>query len=255
MYSEFVASQFSKTGEIVLVPWNTPEGIRRLERSKYKMGFYRLAHNFQPQINPLYCGIATAVIILNAFRSTKGNIPSQRNLEVSTPRSWGGKRIPFPSYSQLTFLNKETDRVKSKKIINLENLKSNDRLNGSKLDPGLSLSDLKKVLEVYGLKVKMNYADKKSAAGTEIFRKVLLKVLNDENKFIVVNFKGSSMGAKTDGHISPLAAYDSQSDSVLILDVAGYKNPWYWAPIEHLYQAMSTLDNNITRGWLIISDK
>ena len=255
MYNEFGPSQFSKTTEIVLVPWNSAEGIRRLDRSEYKGSFYRLAHNFQPQINPLYCGIATSVIILNTLRSTKGNIPSQKDLEVKPPRSSGGKSLLFPSYSQLTFLNADTDKVKAREIINLDNIKEEGFTKESEIDPGLSLADLKRVLEVYGLKVKINYADKKLMAGIKSFRKVILDVLNDANKLIVVNFKGLSLGAKTNGHISPLAAYDSESDSVLILDVAGYKNPWYWVPVEHLYQAMSTLDNNVTRGWLVISDR
>jgi hypothetical protein len=38
------------------------------------------------------------------------------------------------------------------------------------------------------------------------------------------------------------------------LDVYGIENSWYWAPVEHLYKAMATLDNNIHRGWLIVSD-
>jgi hypothetical protein len=255
MYNEFEVSQFSKAKEIVLIPWNSAEGIRRLEHSKHKGDFYRLAHYFQPQINPLYCGIATSVIILNAFRANKGIIPSQKELETKTPIIWGGKRIPFPSYSQITLLNADTDKVKSKKVINLNNVKNRQALDESELNPGLSLAELKGILEVYGLKVESNYADKKPAAGIKAFRKATLNVLNDPNKFIIVNFKGSSMGAKTGGHISPLAAYDEKSDSVLILDVAGHKNPWYWAPVKHLYKAMSILDNTITRGWLIVTDK
>ena len=255
MYNKFDASQFSKTKEVVLIPWNSPEGIRRLERSKHKGDFYRLAHHFQPQINPLYCGIATSVIVLNAFRSSKGTIPSQKELETKIPMIWGGKKIPFPSYSQTTLLNRNTDKIKSKKVINLTNIKSKEVLDESELNPGLSLAELKGILEVYGLKVKIAYADKKPEVGTRNFKKILLNILDNANIFIVANFKGSSMGAKTGGHISPLAAYDDKSDSVLILDVAGHKNPWYWAPIDHLYQAMSTLDNDVTRGWLIISDK
>ncbi len=254
MYNEFSPSQFSKTGEVVLIPWNNAEGVRRLERSKFKGDFYRLAHYFQPQINPLYCGIATSVIILNALRAEKNAIPSQKKMEVKTPKVWGGKKILFPSYSQLTFLNAETDKVKPRDIINLDNVKHEEDLSEKDFDPGLSLEELKQILEQYGLKVKINHASQKSKAGIKTFGKAVTTTLNDANTFIIANFKGSRIGGKTNGHISPLAAYDENSDSVLILDVAGHKNSWYWAPLEHLYRAMMPDEQGVCRGWLIVSN-
>ena len=74
-------------------------------------------------------------------------------------------------------------------------------------------------------------------------------------RFLIVNFDGQTMGASTHGHISPVAAYDENSDSVLVLDVAGYYNPWYWAPVEHLYRAMHTLDGEHYRGYLVVEDQ
>jgi hypothetical protein len=62
------------------------------------------------------------------------------------------------------------------------------------------------------------------------------------------------MGATTGGHISPLAAYDTKSDSVLLMDVAGFENSWFWTPVEQLYRAMATLDDGVHRGWLVVSD-
>jgi hypothetical protein len=254
MYNRFEPSQFSKSKEIVLVPWNSREGIRRLERSQHKGSFYQLAHHFQPQINPLYCGVATSVIVLNALRAPQGTIPSQKQLEVKLPRVWGGDVLTYEGYSQTTLLNNETDKVKAKEIIQLKNAKSRD-VNPRDLDPGLSLAALKGILEVYGLTVNIQYADQRPATGIKAFRKTVLQALNDNGRFVIVNFHGESMGAPTDGHISPLAAYDHNSDSILILDVYGIGNSWYWAPVEHLYKAMATLDNNVHRGWLVVSDQ
>ena len=253
MYNHFEPSQFSKTKEVVLVPWNSKEGIRRLERSKHKGSFYQLAHHFQPQINPLYCGVATSVIVLNALRAPKGTIPSQKQLEVKLPEVWGGEVLTYEGYSQTTFLNAETDKVKAKEIIQLKNAKDKD-VNPSELDPGLSLTTLKGILEEYGLQVELRHADQRPTTGIKAFRKKLMQVINDTGRFMVVNFRGESMGAPTGGHISPLAAYDVKSDSVLVLDVYGIENSWYWAPVEHLYKAMATLDNNVFRGWLVVSD-
>lgn len=253
MYNTFTSSQFSKTDEIVLVPWNNKEGIRRLERSIYKASFYQLAHHFQPQINPIYCGIATSVIVLNALRTPKGTIPNQKSFELKVPKVWGGKTLPYKSYAQSTFLNNETDQIKPKEIIQLKNARGKS-VNPKNLDPGVSLETLKQILELYGAKVKIQHADKRPSTGINMFRKLVMRTLNESGRFVIVNFLGKSIGTPTGGHISPLAAYDVKSDSVLILDVYGIGNSWYWAPVEHLYKAMATLDNNIHRGWLVVSD-
>lgn len=52
-----------------------------------------------------------------------------------------------------------------------------------------------------------------------------------------------------------LAAFDAQSDSTLILDVAKYKYAPVWVGISTLRQAMATLDttSNKARGLVIVS--
>lgn len=255
-YGDFGPSTFGGYGRAVLLNWNTKEGIDRLRRSEAKQSFFYLAHHFQPQINPLYCGIATAVILLNAIRLPNGEAPSQQDLEVQKPEVWGGDTIPFRSYSQWTLLNDETDQVKSRTRIRLENITRHNSHDASHFDPGLALDELKGILEVYGLAVELRYADENVEDGATRFRAEVDATLRTAHKFVVVNFVGNTIGAATGGHISPLGAYDRLSDSVLILDVAGHKNPWYWAPLSHLYQSMHELaPEGRPRGWLMISDR
>ena len=73
--------------------------------------------------------------------------------------------------------------------------------------------------------MELHYADIDSGDAVEAFREDLRTVLMDSVRFLVVNFKGRTIGASTDGHISPVAAYDEKTDSVLLLDVAGYPIP------------------------------
>jgi hypothetical protein len=253
-YGDFSSSTFSKDNEVVVVNWNSAEGRARLTRSDSKESFYQLAHTFQPQINPLYCGIATGVILLNALRLPQGIVPSQPALEVQEPEAWGGNRIRFSSYSQLTFLNEETDRVKPRSKICLENITEQNIPDATQFDPGLALDDLRRILEVYHAKVELYYAEKDMLEGIVTFRTIAESVLKSREKFVVVNFVGNTIGTPTGGHISPLGAYDTLTDSVLVMDVAGHKNPWYWVPIAHLYQAMHTKTEDGCRGWLVVSD-
>ena len=250
-YGKFKAGIISFENEVDIVSWNSQQGQQRLLRSKYKNDYFQLAHHFQPQANPLYCGIASSVIVLNALRLKKNSVPSQLLIEVDKPQTLGGGRLAYPSYSQLTFLNEKTDVVKSRNLIEMKVLKSSKE----ELDPGLKLSQLKKILEVYNSNVEMFYADSEGESAVDKFREYLKLILKEDEKFLLVNFYGKTMGTQAEGHISPAAAYESKTDSVLLLDVAGYLNPWYWVPVEHLYLAMNTMDGEMYRGYLIVSDR
>lgn len=236
-----------------LVPWGSAEGQERLARAGYTVDFFQLAERFQPQINPLYCEIATTTIILNAFRATRGAVPSQKELEIEKPVVLGGGVIPYLSYSQWTLLNEDTDKVKPKDVIDLR-VKTEQRSSGNSIfSPGLTLAELKNIQEMYGLNVVLQYADQNQKFGTEAFREQVKAVLKEREKSIVVKFVGSSVGTATGCHISPVGAYDEASDSVLVLDVVGHKNPWYWVSLSGLYEAMHTKDGDRFRGWLVIS--
>jgi len=234
--------------------WNSEEGEKRLLRARFKTDFFQLANHYQPQIDPLSCGIATSVIVLNALRRPLDKVESQKGLEVLLPKALGGKVIAYPLYSQVTFLNEKTEKVKPKAVIRLKNVDQEGPVNPKEVDPGLTLAQLKKVLEAYGASVSLRYADREVPAGSVVFRKHLKKVLKDKDHFLIVNFEGKALGAETAGHISPIAAYDDESDSALILDTAGHKNPWVWVQVDHLYQAMKTKDGDKYRGYLIVSD-
>ncbi|MCK4708859.1 MAG: phytochelatin synthase family protein [Gammaproteobacteria bacterium] len=251
-YGNYEKSEYSDTRQ--LVSWNTREGKKRLLNAKYSEDFYQLAHHYQPQANPLYCGIASSVMVLNALRIAKNTIPSQSGLEVQKPKVWGGDKLPYKLYSQATFLNAKTDKVKPKNIIELTNITKSNQLDSSQFDPGLTLSQLKEILEVYDVKVQLNYAQGRGKNGINKFRKHLKQILGETEKFVLINYKSDKVGQAGGGHISPLGAYDAASDSVLVLDVSGHLNPWLWIPVRDLYLSMHTKDGKNYRGYLIVED-
>lgn len=239
-----------KKGEILPVDWFSREGKKRLARA-VSNDFYQLAHAYQPQINPVYASVASAVMVLNAMRLPKHAVPSQPELEIAMPKAMGGEVLPFPAFSQLTFLGAETDRIKDRAVIGLKNVTPEETDKG-KVRPGIGLADLKAMLAVYGASAEITLADR--ADGVDAFRKTAKRVLADSDHFLLVNFKGDVFGAATGGTMSPLGAYDAKSDSVLILDVTAHKNPWYWIPVPALYAAMNTQYDGTWRGYLVVSD-
>jgi len=233
--------------------WNSKDGLERLNRSKYNSDFYQLANFYQPQENPLYCGAATAVIILNA--SNYGEISSQKTGEVKKPKDLGGDVIPFKLYLQQDFFNKKVQKIKSKKIIDLKQAKK--LVNGDPVyDPGVTLSEFSQMLKYgHNFKVTKIHALKNTEKEIEQFRKNLKTAFTNDKKYIIANYNGKKIGKKTGGHISPVVAYDEQSDSVLILDVALHKEKWFWVSIQEFYEAMNTKDGDKYRGYLIVRKK
>ncbi|MFT4718809.1 MAG: hypothetical protein ACI9IL_001150 [Rickettsiales bacterium] len=232
------------------IKWNSEYGVKMLERSNYKQDFYELAGFFQPQINPLYCAIASSVIILNAINFDKNNISSQKKLEVRRPEIFGGGMIPFKSYSQLSLLNSKTDIIKREEVISMKNI-DDKRMN---IDPGVTLGQLKDILELYGTEVTKYHVKKYSKQELDFFRKKVKNITQDKDRYMIINFDGKKVGLKTGGHMSPLVAYNQENDSVLMMDVAGHKNGWYWVKINDLLRAVNSKDGNNYRGYLVIKN-
>ncbi len=73
---------------------------------------------------------------------------------------------------------------------------------------------------------------------------------------MIINYLRMAIGQERGGHISPLAAYDSQTDRFLILDVARYKYPPVWVTASELFEAINTRDadnEDKTRGYVLIA--
>lgn len=248
----FLFTSFANA-EVVTVKWNSEEGLKRLESSKHKSDFYQLAGYFQPQINPIYCSAATSVIILNAIAGN-GEAPSQKELEVAKPKVFGDGNIQFKSYSQITFFNDQTNKIKDKSIIDFKAIDPKNENDKNNFDPGLTLKQLNQILsKVHKLKVKMVYVKKADEKSINKFRKIVKEVTSDNKKYLISNFDGHDLDLKTNGHISPIVAFDEASDSILVLDVAGHKNGWYWANISDFVKAMNTKDGDKYRGYLVVS--
>ncbi len=247
LLSSFQSAVFANSPKAQVEIWNSVEGLKKLERSQFKNDFYQLANFYQPQINPLYCAVATGTMIVNALNY--GNIESQKVSEVKSPKS--DRIIPFPSHSQLSFLNEKTDKVKKREVIEY---KEPTIIDGKEnYDAGVSLSDFARILQkAYKLRVRLIYANKLDEKSIDQFRQFVKESTADKKSFIALNFNGKILGLKTGGHISPIAAYDEESDSILVLDVALHKNMWYWVDVESIYEAMNTKDGNTYRGYLII---
>ena len=68
----------------------------------------------------------------------------------------------------------------------------------------------------------------------------------------VVAYSRKAVGQQGYGHISPLGAYDAQSDSFLVLDVNAARYGWVWMPTSTLTKGMRTLYMVENLGYILV---
>jgi hypothetical protein len=117
---------------------------------------------------------------------------------------------------------------------------------------GMSLEDLAGLLRAHGAEASIHRADSFTA---DQFRETVSTNLSSPGDYLVVNYQREVLGQSRVGHISPLAAYDADSDRVLVLDTASYFYPHSWVRLNELYAAMATIDPSTgkMRGYLSVT--
>lgn len=201
-----------------LIGLDTPEGARLLSESTAKADFGKLVSTFVTQEQQAFCGIASAVTILNA-------------LPVPAPNGPVG-----PLFTQTNFFDAASAVMKA-----------DDVKKG-----GVTLAQLGNLLSTQPTKVELTYA---SDVTLDELRARLAKNLADPNDFVIVNYQRGELLQESLGHLSPLGAYHAPSDRFLVMDVARYKYPPTWVPADALYRAMKSSDliSGKSRGFLQIA--
>lgn len=115
---------------------------------------------------------------------------------------------------------------------------------------GMTLEELAMLLRSHGLVAQAVHA---SASSVEEFREVARATLAEPRQFIVVNFDRHRLGQEGAGHISPVGAYSSRTDRLLVMDVAAYRYPQTWVTVQDLWDSMNTIDpdSRQTRGYVV----
>jgi hypothetical protein len=187
--------------------------------------YFPLVNSFVTQQNQAFCGVASTVMILNALEIPAPAVPAFD---------------PYRTFTQDNVLTAETE-----KIIPLELIKKQ----------GITVDQLAGLIGTYPVNVTLTHAAESSV---EKFRTDARQALATPGHFVIVNYLRKAINQERGGHISPLAAFDVETDRFLILDVARYKYPPVWVKAADLFAAMNTTDSdndNKTRGYIVIAKK
>lgn len=198
------------------IPLDSKDGRERLIRALSNdaaIMYVRLTQHSVNQSEPAYCGITTAVICLNA-------------LEVDSVFRWkGGWRY---WYEEVLLTTCQC----------LTHVETN----------GITMDEFHRIMSCQTVSSTMHRAE--DMAESE-FRESVRTSCCSEWTILVVSFARHALGQTGDGHFSPIAAYDADTDSVLVLDVARYKYPYYWVTVADMYAAMrhGDVETGKSRGW------
>lgn len=206
-----------------VIAFDTPEGEALLLGAEAYNDYFPLSMHFTTQVNPAYCGPASIAMVLNA---------------LDVPRPASDMTLGLGLFDQENIFTPATEAVKPAAAI---------------MRSGMTLDEFGGVLAAHGLDVDIRHA---ANSTVDDFRSAAVSALADDDHFILVNYLRKAIGQKEGGHISPLAAYDADTDRFLILDVSRYKYPPAWVTAPALFDAMNTPDSdndNRTRGYVVVS--
>ena len=185
------------------------QGEQLLHDSDAFEAFIPLSTNFVTQENQAYCGVASIVMVLNALQLPAPPVPAYD---------------PYHTFTQDNFLNEQTETILPRATLARQ---------------GMTLDQLGGLLSPRGVEVEVHHA---ADSSLEAFRAATRSYLGSEGRFVIVNYLRKAIGQEKGGHISPLAAYDAETDRLLILDVSRYKYPPVWVATSELFDAMNTTD-------------
>jgi hypothetical protein len=115
---------------------------------------------------------------------------------------------------------------------------------------GMTLDEIGRLLALYPVETEVRRA---SESSLQEFRAVARDYLGKEGHFVIVNYLRRVIGQEQGGHISPLAAYDVETDRFLVLDVARRKYPPAWVGTGELFAAMRARKaDGQTRGFVLV---
>jgi glutathione gamma-glutamylcysteinyltransferase len=179
-------------------------------------GYFALAEQFHTQADPAFCGLGTLVVVLNALA-----------IDPGPQRPWKG---PWRWFTE-------------------EHLDCCRPLHEVQRT-GLTISQLACLARCNGARVEVQYGQAVTAA---TFRDAVREAATAAGEpHLVVSYDRATLGQTGSGHYSPVGGYHAGRDLVLILDVARFKYPPHWVPLEDLFHAMLPVDSETgrSRGFL-----
>lgn len=202
------------------VSFSSSEG-RELFKSALASGYldvyFPLAEQYSTQAHPAFCGLSSLTMVLNA-------------LLIDPKRVWNGVWRWF-SEDMLDCCD-DVDLIKLQ---------------------GINMLKLNCLAKCQGAATVLKFGSEVSIE--ELREDIKNSCSNHEHPMIIASYDRRTLNQTGSGHFSPIGGYNADKDMVLILDVARFKLPAHWTPLETLHEAMQSIDKETgkSRGYMLVS--
>jgi hypothetical protein len=206
-----------------LVYWNSEQGKILRARIAADADYWQLSPELAMQHTQTFCSVASAVTVLNALTIARPVDPAY---------------APYGYFTQANYFTPQVAEVVSLQTV---------------LTMGMTRDQMATTLVRHGADVRSVSGDSLSV---DELRSLLQRALLEDGQYVLANYLRSSLGQQGGGHWSVLAALDSTTDRVLILDVAKYKYPPVWITVSALQKAIATVDrvSRKARGLVVVAE-
>lgn len=125
---------------------------------------------------------------------------------------------------------------------------------------GITMSKLACLARCNGANPIIKYASETTVEAFRADVKRVCSLMHSDGTFcnqtvMIASYSRPVLNQTGSGHFSPIGAYNSENDMVLILDVARFKYPAHWVPLPLLFQAMQSIDSDSqkSRGYILLT--
>ncbi len=231
-----VGRHFSENQYEFIVDANSPLGLTLLKNSQiagFAAPYARLVRFYEPQKTSSLCSVATGVLAIRVLRNDLRGIQSQE------------------------FLNAATDAIRPSQPLKTEDGEIRDLPDGQTIDQFQQM-----ITRVHGFQATLKRALDNEESLSD-FRNILMSTLTSSESVLIVNYYEASLAPEwgSNGHFSPVAAFDPATDRALIADVFQDSSQrvttdsWFWVDLKALHKAMVRIDpdSGKSRGYLAVS--
>lgn len=200
---------------------NQQSGWTRVLNAELNRDYFVLSAYAESEKFLTFCAIASMAAVLNS-------------LDVERPAD--PVRYPYPYFTQENLFILSNQKIRSFEEV---------------VTSGLDLAQIAGFLEHMSVTAHAVFAEE---ASVDEMRALIREALAAPQVRAIVNYDRAVLGQAGSGHVSPIGAYDAETDSVLVLDVARYKYPPVWIPMALLHKAMLSKDSasNRSRGIVVV---
>ena len=228
----------------VAVSLNSDEGkllFRQALLTDGLHGYFSLAGAFHTQAEPFYCGPGTLSMGKLSARSTTASFVIHvvlNSLNIDPGLVWKGNWRFFDEHILRTC---DKRKPKDEPLRNI-------------MEKGITFEEFLYLAECNGASVVPFLASNTTLAQ---FRSAILVACTRrlDDLRLVCSYNRRTLQQSGTGHFSPIAGYHAEKQLVLIMDVARFKYPPHWIPVEMLWESMCTIDPSTekSRGFYLFS--